>query len=329
MDNKPLTEKLRPLLLENVVGHIENLKILKTWIEKFKSEEFQFPNMLFYGPPGTGKTSTAKAFAREILGESYPLGLLELNASNERKLEVVRGRIKEFASCAPMVGINLVILDEVENMTADAMAALRRIMEIYNQTTRFILITNEVDSIIEPIQSRCAPFMFGKLDDVVMENYMKTIALSEGIDLQPDTIPILVKHADGKPRDALNVLSKLIGQDGNPITKSVLEKIVLTSSGTAWEAIYTNVFINPLSSDKKIVSLIEERGINPKEIIERILGFLILDEKIPDKIKTTMLIKLAEFDYRLAMRGTPRIQLRCLVWSFCNVGKEYYAKKQE
>jgi DNA polymerase III delta prime subunit len=202
-------------------------------------------------------------------------------------------------------------------------------MEIYNQTTRFILITNEVDSIIEPIQSRCAPFMFGKLDDVVMENYIKGIALSEGIDLQPEAIPLLVKHVDGKPRDALNIISKLISQDGKPITKSVLEKMVLASSGTAWDSLYANMYINPLSSDKRIVSLVEERGINPKEIIERILGFLIEDKNIPDKIKTSMLIKLAEFDYRLAMRGTPRIQLRCLVWSFCNVGKEYYAKKPE
>lgn len=317
---KPLTEKLRPEFLKDVAGHQTNKEVLSKWVAEFHKNGFQFPNMLFYGPPGTGKTSTAKAFAREIMRDFWPAGVLELNASDDRGIDIVRGRIKDFSSIAPMGPINIAILDEADKITAPAQAALRRIMETHNETTRFIVITNELEGIITPIQSRCSNMFFGCLSDEDMERYINMVAASESMAIEPDAIPSIIEFADGKPRDVLNILAQLSTYD--IITKKIVQKIFKDFSGVKWDSLYRSIYTNPMGTDKKIVELLEKDGMNPRHIIEQFVKMLINDSNLNDALKAGMLIKLAEFDFRLAMRGTPRIQLRCMVWSFYHVAKK-------
>lgn len=139
------------------------------------------PHLLLYGPPGTGKTSTILSVAKKLNGKNYQAMTLELNASDDRKISVVRDRIKDFASTRSIfdTGLKLVILDEADAMTNDAQAALRRIIENYSKTTRFCLICNHINKIIPAIQSRCTKFRFGPLKDNLLRARLESIAEQE------------------------------------------------------------------------------------------------------------------------------------------------------
>lgn len=144
-------------------------------------EENKMPHLLLYGPPGTGKTSTILSIARKLNGSNYRSMTLELNASDDRKISVVRERIKDFASTKTIfdTGLKLVILDEADAMTSDAQAALRRIIENYSRTTRFCLICNHINKIIPAIQSRCTKFRFGPLKESQLRARLEYIAEQE------------------------------------------------------------------------------------------------------------------------------------------------------
>jgi replication factor C small subunit len=211
-------EKYRPRSFDEVV----DLEEVKARLMGFvKSGDM--PHLLFYGPPGTGKTTMALVLARELYGEYWRENTLELNASDERGINVIRERVKEFARTAPVgkAPFKLVILDEADNMTSDAQQALRRIMEIYAQNTRFILLANYVSRIIDPIISRCAVFRFSPLPRSLMAERLKYIAEREGITIKEDAIDVIYELSEGDMRKAINLLqvaattSKVV--DGNAV----------------------------------------------------------------------------------------------------------------
>ena len=164
VSNLPWVEKYRPILLEDIVGNEETINRLKVF-----GEDGNLPNLIICGPPGTGKTTSILCLARQLLGPSvYKEAVLELNASNDRGIEVVRNKIKMFAQKKVTLERGrhkIIILDEADSMTDGAQQALRRIMEIYSSTTRFCLACNNSEKIIEPIQSRCAILRYSKLSD--------------------------------------------------------------------------------------------------------------------------------------------------------------------
>lgn len=210
----PWTEKYRPGTLDDVVSHDENKETLKTFIAKRC-----MPHLLFYGPPGSGKTSAIMAIARELYGPYYDCMVMELNASDDRGIEVVRTRIKQFVSSSNVFFENkdqnrtnmfkLVILDEIDAMTTDAQAILRKIVEQYTNTTRFCLICNYIQNISVALQSRSTKFRFSPILVNDMKNKLSEIAKIEEITITPNGLTTIVKRSNGDMRKAINILQSV------------------------------------------------------------------------------------------------------------------------
>ncbi|KAJ1946341.1 Subunit of heteropentameric Replication factor C (RF-C) [Linderina macrospora] len=203
----PWVEKYRPKSIESVTAQEEVVQVLRKSLETKN-----LPHLLFYGPPGTGKTSTILALARDMYGpEAVKTRVLELNASDERGIAVVREKVKNFARSVvspadpayPSPPYKIVILDEADSMTTDAQAALRRIMEQYARITRFCLVCNYVSRIIEPLASRCAKFRFKSLPEEQAVARVAMVAESEGVRVDKGAVQELVKTSEGDLRRAI------------------------------------------------------------------------------------------------------------------------------
>ncbi|GAA5848690.1 hypothetical protein JCM8547_004596 [Rhodosporidiobolus lusitaniae] len=231
--NAPWVEKYRPKNLGEVSAQEHTVNVLKKTLG-----DPNLPHMLFYGPPGTGKTSTILALCKQLFGpELYRSRVLELNASDERGISVVRDKIKNFAKTAvttnhdptyPAPPFKIIILDEADSMTQDAQSALRRIMETHSKITRFCLICNYVTRIIEPITSRCSKFRFKPLDTGSTEARLKEICLAENIDCPDEALQALIKTSDGDLRRAITYLqsaSRLHAATNEPLTAVSVQEI--------------------------------------------------------------------------------------------------------
>ncbi|KAI0989795.1 hypothetical protein GJ496_009519 [Pomphorhynchus laevis] len=203
-DLLPWVEKYRPQKLDEIVGNNEVIIRLKHFVKTGS-----MPHMILAGPPGIGKTTSVICLANEMFGSKYPEALLELNASDERGIDVVRGKIKSFAQRKVTLPANkhkIIILDEADSMTEGAQQALRRVMEIYSITTRFVLACNRSDKIIEPIQSRCAMVRFSKPNDDQIKTRLKEIAAIEKVSYVENGLDAVIFTCQGDLRQAVNNL---------------------------------------------------------------------------------------------------------------------------
>ncbi|KAH7441433.1 hypothetical protein KP509_03G038100 [Ceratopteris richardii] len=206
----PWVEKYRPTSLADVAAHKD---IIDT-IDRLTGEN-RLPHLLLYGPPGTGKTSTILAVARKLYGSQFQNMILELNASDDRGIDVVRQQIQDFASTQSISfgakgNVKLVILDEADAMTKDAQFALRRIIEKYTKNTRFCLICNYVSKIIPALQSRCTRFRFAPLSVENVTGRLQYIIREEGLDATESGLAAIVRLSNGDMRKALNVLQEAL-----------------------------------------------------------------------------------------------------------------------
>jgi replication factor C subunit 2/4 len=200
----PRVEKYRPVYLDDVVGNTETIERLK-----IIAKDGNMPHVIISGMPGIGKTTSILCLARQLLGDAYKEAVLELNASDERGIDVVRNRIKGFAQkkvTLPPGRQKLVILDEADSMTSGAQQALRRTMEIYSSTTRFAFACNQSNKIIEPLQSRCAILRYARLTDGQVVQRLMAIVQAEEVEYSDDGIAALVFSAEGDMRQAINNL---------------------------------------------------------------------------------------------------------------------------
>lgn len=195
-------EKYRPIKFEDVVGNCGAVAILKA-----HAAGGTFPHLLLSGPPGCGKTTVVHCLAREHLGEHYEQGCIELNASDDRGIDVVREKIKGFAQqkvTLPEGKLKVIILDEADSMTSAAQQAMRRTMEIFSQTTRFALACNISSKIIEPIQSRCAILRFSRIGDEDLTQRLKFVLEKENAPYDQSGLEALIFSAEGDMRNVLN-----------------------------------------------------------------------------------------------------------------------------
>lgn len=307
----PWVEKYRPKVLAEVIGQEPITKRLESYV---KTRDL--PHLMFAGHAGIGKTSAAVALAKELFGDEYTRNFLELNASDERGIDVVRSTIKEFArTLAFNADFKVIFLDECDALTTDAQQALRRTMERYSKTCRFILSCNYSSRIIEPIQSRCVVFRFRPLHIKDLEKQIQRIAREEKLTVDPKAITALEYIAEGDMRKATNVL-----QAASALEKKITEDIVYTVANRAKpkeikEMIQLAMEGKFLPAREKLDILMLESGLSGEDVIKQIHKEVIdWDEKeIDSKTKIRLIDRIGEYDFRLVEGANERIQIEALL----------------
>ncbi len=305
-------EKYRPKNLDEIVNQKGVVERLKGFVKKGS-----LPHLLFSGPPGTGKTSAILALANEIYGpELAQYNVLELNASDDRGIKTVREDIKEFARTAPVGGASfkIIILDEADNLTADAQQALRRTMERYVKTSRFALLCNYPSKIIEPIQSRCAIFRFSPLSKEDVVKKLKQICKAENVNAPDDVLEEIYAIAEGDLRKAINLLQAVSATGREKITKEIVYEIAgLLQPEEIREIIYLSVRGELKKARGKLFSLMIDKGISGTDIVKQMSSEVLQFEDITEQKKVKIMDAIAETDYRLAEGASEDIQILALL----------------
>jgi replication factor C small subunit len=303
-------EKYRPQALDEVFGQEDIVERLESYIARD-----DLPHLLFAGPAGVGKTTCATAIAKEIYGEEWRENFLELNASDERGIDVVRDRIKNFARVSfGGYDYRVIFLDEADALTSDAQSALRRTMEQFSNNTRFVLSCNYSSQIIDPIQSRCAVFRFAPLSDDAVESQVRAIASEEGIELTDDGVDALVYAAAGDMRKAINGL-----QAASTTGEVVDEEGVYAITSTARPETVREMVTTALGGDftaarSQLDTLVTEEGIAGGDIIDQ-LHRSVWEFDLDDREAVRVMDRIGEADYRITVGANEQVQLEALLAS--------------
>ena len=311
-------EKYRPKTLDEIVGQDEIVERLRAY-----RDSKNLPHLLVAGPAGTGKTTSAMALARDLFGEDWRQNYNELNSSDERGIDTVRTKIKEIARLAPFGGTDfkLLFLDEADNLTADAQAALRRTMETYSKTSRFILSANYSSRIIEPIQSRCAVFRFRPLKPEAIRAYLGRIAKAEKLKITDDGLEALVYVSEGDMRRAVNSL-QVAASLTSTIDADTLYKVASTIRPEEVKKIIERALAGEFLKAREVLDqLLIEYGVSGEDIVRQ-LHRAIFDLNVPDDVKVRLLDRVGETDFRLVEGSNERIQIEALLAHFALVGEQ-------
>jgi replication factor C small subunit len=321
LSNLMWVEKYRPIKLAQVINQKEIVNGLKNLVKN----PYEIPHLLFAGPAGVGKTTTALCIARELLGEDWQRNTLELNASDERGIKMVRERVKEFAAVMKLatdtkddVSFRIIILDEADEMTSEAQTALRRIIEDSSKTTRFIIICNYLSQIIEPIQSRCVVFRFMRLAKEDVIGYLKMICEKEGVKYEEKALSQIYGATSGDLRHSINILQASAGM-GSVSIANVIASIGLSGKAKVGEIIRAAIAGKFNDARIKLLELTNVYGMSEADFL-KYANQELYDMKLEHLDELAAL--MAEFDYRLAVGAHPEIQLSALLAQLGKLGSK-------
>ena len=308
-------EKYRPTKLSEVVNQTEIIGSLEALIK----DPTDMPHLLFSGSAGVGKTTTALCITRQILGDYSKDYTLELNASDERGIGMVREKVKKFSRFAGMADVpfKIIILDEADEMTADAQTALRRIIEDTARICRFILIANNVSKIIEPIQSRCATFKFTTVPEAEVIARLEEIAKKEKVKMDKKGLKAIYDYSEGDLRHAINLMQATASLGG--ITEeNVKSSAGLTKTSDVDEVLKIALSGKVTEAREKMIELIKVYGMSESDFLKYLNSavFKAKHTKLSEILKV-----IAKYDYRILVGANSEIQLSAMLAELSNLEK--------
>ncbi len=316
-------EKYRPKTFDEVVGVKDIVESLQAFMRNPKT----MPHLMFAGVPGTGKTTLALVIAHTLYGANWKNFTLELNASDERGIDTVRDRIKDFSRYSRTgfgedIPFALIILDECDQMTSPAQTALRRIMEIGSRTSRFILICNQSSKIIEPIQSRCAIFRFSRVDKQAMKQHLICLAEKEGTTLVPEAADRIVDFAEGDLRHAINSLQTASAYKEGVIDEKIVSLVIGEASPSQVQKMIRKALYGDfVDARKTMYDIMGNFGFSGTEIIRQVQREIFKMSDLTAEQKADLSGIIGEYDYRLTQGANSDIQLSALLAQFAKFGK--------
>lgn len=314
--NTMWVEKYRPMKISELVNQKEIVGSITSLLKNVS----EMPHLLFSGSAGVGKTTLAVCISREILGDNWRDYTLELNASDERGINMVRERVKKFSRFAGLdsnVPFKIIILDEADEMTPDAQTALRRIIEDTAKHCRFILIANNISKIIEPIQSRCAVFKFTRISEKEVIAHLKEIAKKEKIKADDDGLKAIFDYSEGDMRHAINIMQAAASL-GNITEESVRGAAGLTKTSDVGDILKLSLAGKIVDARNKMIELIKVYGMSESDFLKYI-NESIYKSKVSNLAEISEVI--AKYDYRILSGANPEIQLSALLAEISKFGK--------
>jgi replication factor C small subunit len=305
-------EKYRPKDFEDIKGQDHVVNRIRALVE-----QGNMLHLLFSGPAGVGKTSLALVIAKKLYGDLWKENFLELNASDERGIDVIRNKVKDFARTKAMrdIPFKIIYLDECDSLTKEAQHALRRIMENYSNICRFILSCNYSSKIIDPIHSRCAVFRFKPLEEEYLKEILMDIAKKEGIKMDKSALEAICKISSGDARKAENILQSCAVMGHN-----IDEKLVYEVASAARPKEIIDVLKLSLGGDfvkarDLLLNTMLKHGLSGLDIVKQIQQE-IMNLDINDERKARMIEKCGEIEFRMVEGSDEFVQLEALIASF-------------
>ena len=306
-------EKYRPDSLDEVYGQQDIVDTVRKFVHEGK-----LPHLLFYGPPGTGKTSTIIALAKEIYGPNYKNMVLELNASDDRGIDVVRNQIKNFASTMQIFskGFKLIILDEADAMTSVAQNSLRRIIEKYTKNTRFCILANYSHKLNPALISRCTRFRFQPIGELAIQERLKNVIIKESLNINEDAEKALLKLSNGDMRRALNVLQAVkasLDDEGDEIDQGMIYECVGAPHPQDIETVLDSILKDDWTTS--FLTIDQYKRTKGLALIDMILGFveILSNYQLKPKTRIEILKGLSEIEYGISKGGNEKIQTSTII----------------